>query len=147
MSLLSRIEEDFKQAMTRREADKVSCLRMIKAAIKNKEIDLRGKLDDSQIVALLKTQAKQRKESIEQFEKGGRPELAAKEKSELTLIEAYLPQQMAEAEIAKLLDQAVQETGAQGAKDMGKVMKALMPKLGGRADGKLVNELVKKKLG
>jgi len=147
MPLKERIEAEFMQAVRSKDALKVSCLRMIKAAVKNKEIDKKGPLDEAQMTAILQTMAKQRKESIEQFEKGGRQDLVEKEKAELSLIENYLPQQMSEAELVKLVEAAVAETQAQGAKELGKVMKILVPKIAGRADGKLVNEWVKKKLG
>lgn len=147
MPLKERIEEDFKQAVRQKEALRLSCLRMIKAAVKNKEIDNRGPLDEAQTVAILQTLAKQRRESIEQFKKGGRDDLAEKETAELAFIENYLPQQMSEEELGKIIDEIVQQTGAQGPKEMGKVMKLVIPKAGGRADGKLISELVKRKLG
>ncbi|MDO8527368.1 MAG: GatB/YqeY domain-containing protein [Deltaproteobacteria bacterium] len=146
-TLKARIEEDIKQAMRGREAAKLSCLRMVKSALKNKEIDTRAELDDTQIISILSTLCKQRKESIEQFKKGGRDDLVKQEESELALIETYLPKAMDESELIKLIEAAIAETGAAGPKDMGKVMKALTPKTTGRADGKLVSELVRKKLG
>jgi len=103
-------------------------------------------LDDAGVIAVLNTSAKKAQESIEQFEKGGRPELAQKEKDELAIIKAYLPAALSEDELSGLVDEAIKESGAVGAKDMGKVMKALMPKTAGRADGKLVSALVQKKL-
>lgn len=147
MSLKTKIDDDLKQAQRAKEAAKLSCLRMVKAAIKNKEIDLRKELDDGQVIAVLSTMAKQRKESIEQFKKGGRDDLVSQEEAELALLEIYLPKAMSEADLLKLVEAAVQESGAQGAKDIGKVMKALMPKIQGRADGKWVNQVVLKKLG
>ncbi|MDO8494848.1 MAG: GatB/YqeY domain-containing protein [Deltaproteobacteria bacterium] len=147
MSLFERIEEDFKNALRAKAADRLSALRMIKAALQNKKIENRGRLDEKEILATLSTLAKQRKESIEQYKNAKRDDLAKKEADELTLIEAYLPQQLSEAEVEKLVDEALQETGAKGPQELGNVMKALMPKLGGKADGKLVNALVRKKLG
>ncbi|OGQ04493.1 MAG: glutamyl-tRNA amidotransferase [Deltaproteobacteria bacterium RIFCSPLOWO2_01_44_7] len=147
MPLKNKIEEDFKQAVRGKETLKVSCLRLIKAAIQNKEIDVRGKLDDSQILSILSTLAKQRKESIEQFKKGGRNDLVKNEEAELKLIETYLPKALDEAALAKIIEQTIAEVGGQGAKDVGKVMKAVMPKIAGQADGRVVNQLVLKKLG
>lgn len=126
---------------------KVSTLRLITSSIKNKEIDERKELDDEGVLAVLTTAAKQRRDSIDQFEKGGRQDLADKEKAELVIIQEYLPQQLSKEEVAAFIREAIAETGAAGAKDMGKVMKALMPKVKGKADGKLVNELVKELLG
>lgn len=147
MSLQERIEADFKQAIRDRDPRRLSCLRLIKAAIKNKEIDHRGKLDEAQIAAVLATLAKQRKESIELFQKGKRDDLVEQEQAELNILEGYLPKPISEQELTALVEQMVQELGASGPKDLGKVMKAVMVKAQGRADGKLVNELVKKQLG
>ena len=147
MSLKEKIEEDLKNALRAKESLKVSCLRLIKAAIKNKEIDLRGTLEDPQVLSILSTLSKQRKESIEQFKKGGRQDLVRQEETELALIEGYLPQALTEGELLDIIASAIAETKAQGSKDVGKVMKAVMPKITGRADGKLVNALVLKKLG
>lgn len=146
MSLKAKIEQDLLQALKAKDAVKVSTLRMLKAAIKNKEIDLRKELDDAQTTAILSTAVKQRKESIEQFKKGGREDLVKKEEVELALVEGYLPKSLSESEILSVVEAAIKETGAQGAKDMGKVMKAVMAKTAGRADGKVVSTLVQKKL-
>lgn len=146
MSLKARIEADFKEALKARDSLKVSCLRLIKAAIKNKEIDLRGELQEGQLVSLLATLSKQRKEAIDLYKQGGRNDLAEKESRELALIEGYLPMALPEEELTTMIDVAIAETGAKGSADMGKVMKALMPKLSGRADGKVVSEMVKNKL-
>lgn len=147
MSLKEKIENDLKEAMKAKEAAKVSCLRLIKSAIKNKEIDVRGTLDDAQTTAILSTLAKQRKESIEQFKKGGRDDLVKQEEAELALLEVYLPKQMSEKELEEIVIKTIAETGAKEAKEAGKVMKALMPKIQGRADGKVVSFQVLKKLG
>ena len=146
MSLKAKLEEDLKQALREKASLKVSCLRMIKAAIKYKEIDIRGELNDAQVIAILSTSAKQHKESIDQFKKGNRPDLVAKEEEELVLIETYLPKQMDEAELTKIVEAAIAEVGAKAPSDVGKVMKAVMPKVAGRADGKLINAIALKKL-
>lgn len=140
------MEEDLKQALRDRASLKVSCLRMVKAAVKNKEIDLRAELNDTQVIGILTTLAKQRRESIEMFKKGNRPDLVQKEEEELAFIETYLPKQMDEAELTKIIEAAIAEVGAKASSDVGKVMKAVMPKVAGRADGKIVNILVLKKL-
>ena len=147
MSLKERISSELKEAMKAHDTVKVSTLRLINASIKNKEIDERKGLDDEGVLAVLGTAVKQRRESIEQFEKAGRTDLADKEKAELAVIQAYMPAQMGKDEIAAAVKEAIAETGASGQKDMGKVMKALMPKVKGKADGRLVNELVKEMLG
>jgi uncharacterized protein len=147
MSLKERLQTELKEAMKARDALKVSTLRMIGSVIKYKEIEAKKELDDEGVLAVLSTSVKQRRESIEQYEKGNRPDLADKEKAELVIIQAYMPAQIGRDEVAALVREAISETGAAGAKDMGKVMKALMPKVKGKADGKLVNELVKELLG
>jgi hypothetical protein len=125
---------------------RLSALRMIKASLHNREIDLRRDLNEGEFMQLLTAMAKQRKDSIEQFEKGGRMDLVEKERSELKIIQEFLPEQMSEAEIDAEIDQVIAEAGAVSAKDMGKVMKLLMPRLAGRADGKIAGERVKAKL-
>ena len=147
MSIKEKLKADLVTAMKARAELKVSTLRLITSSIKNKEIDERKELDDDGVLAVLNTAAKQRRDSIEQYEKGGRQDLADKEKAELTIIQVYLPQQLSKDEVTAFIKEAIAETGAAGAKDMGKVMKALMPKVKGKADGKLVNELVKELLG
>ena len=147
MSLKERIQTELKEAMKAHDELKVSTLRLLNSSIKNKEIDERKPLDDEGLLAILSTAAKQRRESIDQYEKGGRQDLADKEKAELAILQSYLPQQLSKDEVAAIIKETIAETGASGAKDMGKVMKALMPKVKGKADGKLVNELVKELLG
>ena len=146
MSLKEKIENDLKEAMKAKESLKVSCLRLIKAAVKNKEIDVRGALDDAQITSILSTLAKQRKESIEQFKKGGRDDLVKQEEAELAILNSYLPKQMSEKEIEEIIVKTIAEVGAKDIKEAGKVMKAVMPKVAGKADGKIVNAIVLKKL-
>jgi uncharacterized protein YqeY len=147
MTLKERLRADLVEAMKAKDAARLSTIRLLTSAIKNKEIDTRTELDDEGVLSILSTAVKQRRDSIEQFEKGGRTDLADKEKAELVVIQAYMPAQLGRDEIAALIKEAVAETGASGAKDMGKVMKALMPKVKGKSDGKLVNELVKEILG
>jgi uncharacterized protein YqeY len=147
MGLRDQIDVDIKSAMKSGAKDKVSALRMLTAALKNKQIEKRAPLVDGEIVDTVRSLIKQRKDSIEQFAKGGRQDLVDKETAEVAVLEVYLPQQMAREEIEKIVREVIAQTGAQGAKDMGKVMKALVPLLAGRADNKLVSELVKSSLG
>ena len=147
MGLREQIDADIKDAMKSGAKDKVSALRMLSAALKNKQIDKRAPLTDGEVVDTVRSLIKQRKDSIEQFAKGGRQDLVDKETSEVAILEVYLPQQMAREEIEKIVREVIGQIGAQGAKDMGKVMKALVPLLAGRADNKLVSELVKQSLG
>jgi len=147
MGLREQIDSDIKGAMKSGAKDKVSALRMLSAALKNKQIEKRAPLTDGEISDTVRSLIKQRKDSIEQFGKGGRQDLVDKETAEVAILEVYLPQQMAREEIEKIVREIIGQTGAQGAKDMGKVMKALVPVLAGRADNKLVSELVKSSLG
>ena len=121
-------------------------LRMLKNGLHNREIDLKRELDEVEFLQLLSSMVKQRKDSIEQFEKGGRMDLVEKEQAELKVIEEFLPAQLSEADLDAAITEAIRETGATSARDMGKVMKVLMPKLTGRADGKAVGEKVKARL-
>jgi uncharacterized protein YqeY len=143
MGLRDTIDTDTKEALKSGAKDKVSALRMLSAALKNKQIDLRRLLTDDEVVETIRSLIKQRRDSIEQFGKGGRQDLVDKETAEVLVLEVYLPQQLSREEIELMVREAVANTGAQGARDMGKVMKVLIPRLGGRADGKLVSELVK----
>jgi len=147
MSLYQDIETQLKDAMRAQDKDRLMALRNIKSVLKNKAIDAKRDLNDAEVVQALSTLAKQRKESIEAFQSGGRQDLVEKEAAELKVIEAFLPQQLSAEELEKTIREAIAETQAQGAKDMGKVMKAVQPKVMGRADGKVVSELVKKLLG
>jgi uncharacterized protein YqeY len=153
MSLVEKIHEDMVGAMKQRAVDRLSTLRMVKAALKNKEIDQRSPVTDAQAVQVLTTLIKQRKESIEQFTKGNRPELAEKEAAEIVVIEEYMPKAAGDEELRQLVTSTVAELRAQGAalgpKDMGSVMKAVQAKIqasGVRADGRLVSEMVKSAL-
>jgi hypothetical protein len=147
MGLREQIDADIKDAMKSGAKEKVSTLRMLTAALKNKQIDKRAPLAESEIIDTVRSLIKQRKDSIEQFARGNRQDLVDKETAEVAVLEAYLPQQMSREEIENAIREVIAETGAQGAKDMGKVMKALVPLLAGRADNKLGSELVKSTLG
>jgi uncharacterized protein YqeY len=147
MGLRDTIEADTKNALKSGAKDKVSTLRMLNAALKNKQIDKRRPLTEDEVLETVRSLIKQRRDSIEQFAKGGRQDLVDKETAEITVLEAYLPAQLSREELVVMVRDAVAQTGASGAKDMGKVMKALIPMVGGRADGKLVSELVKHALG
>lgn len=147
MSLKDTIVADLTAAMKAKDADKVSVLRMVKAALMNRQIDKGGELTDDEITKALQTLVKQRRDSAEQYENAGRSELASKENAEIAFIEAYLPQSASDDEIAAAVEAAVAETGASSMKDMGTVMKAAMANLAGKsADGKKVSEAVKNKL-
>jgi uncharacterized protein YqeY len=150
MSLVEKIHEDMVGAMKQRAVDRLSTLRMVKAALKNKEIDQRSPVTDAQAVQVLTTLIKQRKDSIEQFTKGNRPELAEKEAAEIVVIEEYMPKAAGDEELRQLVTSTVADLRAQGAplgpKDMGSVMKAVQAKIqasGLRANGRLVSEMVK----
>jgi uncharacterized protein YqeY len=147
MALRDQIDSDMKIAMKAVDKPRLEALRLIKSELRKKEIDDQVTLDDDAMVQLLTRLAKQRQDSIEQYGAGGRQDLVDKETAELHLIQSYLPQQLSEAEVRDLVTLAVKETGAGSPKDMGKVMGALMPRTRGKADGKLVSQLVKQALG
>ena len=146
MTLKERISEDMKAAMRARDAARLSAVRLLLAAMKQKEVDERVELTDADVLGIIDKMVKQRRESIAQYEKAARADLAAVEKFEIEVVSAYLPQQMGEAELAQAIAAAVAESGASGVKDMGKVMALLKPRLAGRADMGLVSQLVKKQL-
>jgi uncharacterized protein YqeY len=146
MSLKDRIQQDVKDAMRAKEKERLATIRLITAAIKQREVDERIELDDEQVLVVLDKMCKQRRESISQFEKAGRDDLIAREASELEIIQGYLPEQLGEDEIAAMIDSVMAETGASSIKDMGKVMGQLKPKLQGRADMAAVSALIKSKL-
>lgn len=148
MSVLkSKIMDDVKAAMKNKETDRLNAIRFLQAAIKNKEIDVRpNTITDEDIMGVIKKMAKQRKDSIEQFENAGRQDLADKEKFELKVIEEYLPQQMSEAQIQAIVEKVMTTLGATSMKDMGAVMKEVQAQTAGAADGKLVSQIVKAKL-
>ena len=148
MSLKQQIISDLTASMKAQDAQRTSTLRMVKAAFMNREIEKGGELDDEEMSKLLRTLVKQRRDSVEQYEKGGRPELAEKEKSEIEVIETYLPQAASREEIEAAVAAAISESGATTMKDMGKVMKSVQAALSGKnADGRTVSEIVKAKLG
>ncbi len=143
MTLKERITEDMKAAMRASEKERLSTIRMVQAAIKQREVDERIVLDDSQVIAVLEKMVKQRKESIAQFEQGGRTDLAAKEQTEIVLLQSYLPAQLSDAEIEAIVRDAIAATGASSVKDMGKVMGAVKAKAAGRADMGAVSARIK----
>ncbi|HZS06897.1 MAG TPA: GatB/YqeY domain-containing protein [Blastocatellia bacterium] len=148
MSMLDTINQDITAAMKARDAERLSALRMVKTALKNREIEKMAPLDDAESTKVLQSLVKQRRDSIEQYEKGGRAELAAKEAAEIKVIEQYLPAAVDEATVARVVEETLTEIGATSAKDMGRAMKAVMAKFAGQAvDGKVINQLVKVKLG
>jgi uncharacterized protein len=145
-TLKERITEDMKAAMRAKEASRLSAIRLLQAAIKQKEVDERIVVDDTAVLAIVEKLIKQRKDSIEQFAKAGRTDLVDKEKAELDLLVGYLPQQMSDAELAAAVDAAIAESGAAGPQGMGKVMALLKPRIAGRADMGKVSTLVKQRL-
>ena len=146
MSLRDKINEDMKAAMKARESDKLAAIRLLQAALKQKEVDERISVTDADVLAILDKMVKQRKDSIEQYAAGNRPDLVAKEEYELSILGQYLPQPMSEEEVIVLLDKVMTETGAQDVKDMAKVMSALRPLVAGRADMGKLSSLVKSRL-
>jgi uncharacterized protein YqeY len=148
MTLMEQISADMTAAMRHKDQARLMPLRMAKAALMNREVEKGRALDEAEAQQVVASLIKQRRDSIEQFTKGGREELAAREMAEIAVLEPYLPPPLDPAEIERAVDEAVRETGATTAKDMGRVMKAVMPKLAGRAaDGRTVNDLVRRKLG
>lgn len=148
MSLQEKIQSDIADAMRSKDVLKLGVLRMMKSAVKNKEVEKMKGLDEAEVLAVFNSLVKQRKDSIEQFRKGGREDLAQKEEAEIKVIEQYLPAAASEDDIRRAIDAAIQETGAASMKDMGKVMKAALAQLSGKtADGSRVSQLVKEKLG
>jgi uncharacterized protein YqeY len=146
VSLKSRIQDDVKNAMRARDRERLGCLRLITAAIKQKEVDERVELDDTAVLVVLDKMAKQRRESLEQYEKAGREDLASKERDELEIISSYLPEPLAAEELAGLIREAVAATGASGMSDMGAVMAQLRDQVQGRADMKAVSAAVREML-
>jgi uncharacterized protein YqeY len=146
MALKERLDQDMKSAMREKAQLKLDTIRMLKSAIKYREIELMKPLDDAGIEGVVATEIKRRRDSVEQYKAGNRQDLADKESAEIAFLQAYLPQQLGEAELRAKIEEAVKKVGAQGPKDMGAVMKALMPEVQGRAEGKLVSELVKARL-
>lgn len=143
MSLVERLNSDMKQAMKNREKDKLSVIRMVKASLQNEGIKLgKQELSEDEEITVLSRELKQRKDSLQEFDKAGRQDLVEKLQSEIEIVEAYLPKQLSEDELNAIVTQAIAETNATSKADMGKVMSAVMPKVKGKADGSLVNKLV-----
>jgi uncharacterized protein YqeY len=146
MTLKERVDQEMVRALKTKDKTRLSALRMLKSGLHNREIDLKRELGEGEFLQLVASMVKQRKDSIEQFEKGGRTDLVEKEKAELKVIEEFLPSQLSEADLDAAIAEAVREVGAAGIRDMGKVMKVLMLKVTGRADGKVVGDKVKARL-
>lgn len=146
MSLKDQLNESMKTAMKARDDLRLSAVRMVRSMVKNREIDQKKELNDQEIIEVISTLVKQRRESIRMYREGNRPDLVEKEEAELEVLLGFLPAQLTTAEIEALVDRIISETGAQGAKDMGRVMKALTPLTAGKADGKTVSDTVKQKL-
>jgi uncharacterized protein YqeY len=146
MALKERLDEDLKAAMREKAQLRLDTIRMLKSAIKYREIELMKPLDDAGVLSVIASEIKRRRDSVEQYRAGNRPELAEKEEKEAAILGAYLPQQLSADELRAKVDEAVAKVGAQGPKDMGAVMKALLPEVQGRAEGKVVSDLVKARL-
>jgi uncharacterized protein len=147
MTLRDRINDDVKTAMKARESERLAAIRLLTAEIKRREVDERIEITDDIVLAIIEKMLKQRKDSIEQFTAGGRMDLVAKEQFEVSVLQAYMPAQLSDAELAAILDGVIAEVGATSAKDMGKVMNALRPKVAGRADMGKLSGVVKARLG
>jgi len=143
MSFLQKLDDDLKTAMKTSDVIRVSVLRMAKAALKNKQIDKRDALSEDDIRSVLSSLSKQRKESIEQFLKGGREDLADKERRELSVLQAYLPKELTQEELDRIITEAIRESSAENLKDIGNVMRLVMPRIRGAADGKIVSQRVR----
>jgi len=146
MALKDQLDADLKSAMIAKDTVKLSVVRMLKSAIKYREIELMKPLDDAGILGVVATEIKRRRDSVEQYKAGNRVDLADKEEAELRILQEFLPQQLSLAEVEAKVDEVIGRVGAKGPKDMGAVMKALLPDVQGRADGKVVSELVKQRL-
>ena len=146
MSLKEQLTSDMKEAMKAHDKDRLAVIRMVRGAIRQQEIDGKKELNDDDVIAVISKEVKMRKDSIDEFSKGGRDDLVAKTQAEIEVLMPYLPQQLSEAEVKALVEEAVAATKAAMPKDMGKVMGVLMPKVKGRADGKMVNTIVRSML-
>ena len=146
MDYKAKIDQQSVEAAKAKDKIRLSALRMMKTGLHNREIDLKRVLTEAEFLQVLASMVKQRRDSIEQFEKGGRTDLVAQETAELKVILEFMPPELSEEDITAAIDKAIQETGAAGPKDMGKVMKALMPVISGKADGKAVSDQVKARL-
>jgi len=146
MGLLERLNDDMKQAMKNKEKEKLSVIRMVKAALQNEAIKLGKTLSEDEELTVLARELKQRKDSLQEFENAGRSDLVDKTKEEINILQLYMPKQLSEEELAEIIRQTIAEVGASSKADMGKVMGAIMPKVKGKADGSLVNKLVQQYL-
>lgn len=146
MSLKEKLSEDMKAAMRAKESEKLATIRLINAAIKQREVDERVELGDDQVLSVIEKMIKQRKDSISQFQAGGRQDLVDKEQAELRILSAYLPAQLSESEVIAIIDAAIGSTGAAGPQDMGRVMAAIKPQLAGKADMGAASALLKARL-
>ena len=146
MGLEERLVDEMKQAMKSNDKLRLSTIRMIRTNIKNKEIEQRKKLDDDVILKVIQGMVRKGEESVEQFKLGSRTDLVEKETKEIEILKSYLPKPLSQEEILKIIDQTIEEIQATSLKDLGKVMKSVMPKLGGKAEGTLINQLVKERL-
>ncbi|HEX30254.1 TPA: GatB/YqeY domain-containing protein [Candidatus Poribacteria bacterium] len=147
MTLKEKLLGDLKRAMKEKDRSALNAIRMITNDIKNREIELRRELDDGEIAQLISAQVRKREEAIEQFRKGNRMDLVEEESRQVELLKSYLPKPLSQEELSQMIDEAIEEAGAKSPKDLGKVMRLIMPKVRGRADGKLVNQMVRNKLG
>jgi uncharacterized protein YqeY len=146
MALRERLDEDLKSAMRAKDSLRMNTVRALKSAVKYREIELMKPLDDAGILGVMATEIKRRRDSVEQYRAGNRADLADKEEAEIKILQEFLPQQLTQEEVEAKVAEVVARVGAQGPKDMGAVMKALLPEVQGRADGKVVSELVKRRL-
>ena len=143
MSLMEKLTADMKEAMKQGEKERLSVIRLVRGSVRQAEIDGKKTLSDDEIISVITKEVKMRRDSIEEFERGGRADLVEKTEGEIAILMPYLPEQLSTDEVKKIVEAAVAEVGATTAKDMGKVMGVLMPRVKGRADGKLVNEIVR----
>ncbi|MGO4887232.1 GatB/YqeY domain-containing protein [Anaerobacillus sp. MEB173] len=146
MNLLDRLNVDMKEAMKKKEKQKLSVIRMVKSSLQNEAIKLGQELTDEDALTVLNRELKQRKDSLHEFEKANREDLAAKVRDEITILEIYMPEQLSEEEVSEIVKATISEVGASSKADMGKVMGAIMPKVKGKADGGLINRLVQQHL-
>ena len=146
-SLSQRLDQAFKEALRGKQAVALSTLRMLKTAIRHREVDLKRQVTEEEIQAVISTQVKQRREAINEYGKAGRPDLANKEEEELSILLSFLPPQLSQDELEEAVSRIIQEAGATGPQDLGKVMKSAMAHFKGRADGKVVQEIVRRRLG
>ncbi|WP_100488637.1 GatB/YqeY domain-containing protein [Sporolactobacillus pectinivorans] len=146
MSLVDRLNSDMKQAMKARDKVRLSVIRMIKTALQNESIKKMKELSEDEVLAVLSRELKQRKDSLQEFENAGRQDLVEEVSNEIAIVQTYMPEQLSEEDIKSIIDETISEVGAGSKADIGKIMKVIMPKLKGRADGSLVNRLVRSKL-